>query len=241
MRLYKREWLLRLGAGLLALYISAPAGARAEPKPSGRVEHADHAEEHRVSWGEVNWYYGMLRERPGVAPSLLWRPPGMPVPVAALALNSVLLLGSLYLLSRRRIAAALVERKATILRDMEEAANMRRYAESRLEEYETKLFRLDEEVERVRHEMREAAEIERAQILREAEERRDRMHRDALLLIEQELRAAREALYREAARGAVQSAEALLLKQMTIADQQRLSRDFLAALGPAIQSLEIAP
>jgi F-type H+-transporting ATPase subunit b len=165
----------------------------------------------------------------------------MPVPVAALALNSVLLLGGLYLLSRRRIAAALVERKATILRDMEEAANMRRYAESRLEEYETKLFRLDEEVERVRHEMREAAEIERAQILREAEERRDRMHRDALLLIEQELRAAREALYREAARGAVQSAEALLLKQMTIADQQRLSRDFLAALGPAIQSLEIAP
>ena len=108
---------------------------------------------------------------------------------------------------------------------------MKAEAQAKLAEYEEKLKRLDSEVERIRTEMRDAAEAERRRILAEAKERRERMERDAHLLVEQELKAAHDALVRETVNGALASAEEILTSRLTDADHDRLSAEYLDNIG----------
>lgn len=191
---------------------------------------AEHGEgEHEA--GEINWSYGFLGEKEGVQPDLLYRPKGMPPPFLANVLNAVMLFGMLVVFGRKPVAEALKHRKQRIVAGMDEAARMKAEAQVRLTEYEDKLKRLDTEVERIRTEMREAAEAERRRILAEAKERRDRMERDAHLLVEQELKAARDALVRETVNGALASAEEILASRMTDADHDRLTGEYLEGIG----------
>jgi F-type H+-transporting ATPase subunit b len=221
----------------VALVFSAGTAGADEHEPAGAAEHAssEHAsaghggEEHEP--GEMNWSYGFLGEKEGVQPDLLYRPKGMPPPFLANVLNAVMLFGMLAVFGRKPVAEALKHRKQRIVAGMDEAARMKAEAQARLTEYEEKLKRLDTEVERIRAEMREAAEAERRRILAEAKERRDRMERDAHLLVEQELKAARDALVRETVNGALASAEDILTSRMTDADHDRLTAEYLDNVG----------
>jgi F-type H+-transporting ATPase subunit b len=181
--------------------------------------------------GEINWSYGFLGEKEGVQPDLLYRPKGMPPPFLANIANAVMLFGILVVFGRKPIAEALKHRKQRIVAGMDEAARMKAEAQAKLTEYEDKLKRLDTEVERIRAEMRDSAEAERRRILAEAKERRDRMERDAHLLVEQELKAARDALVRETVNGALASAEEILASRMTDADHDRLTAEYLDNIG----------
>lgn len=227
---------------LALLTVTATAGAQhegaaqhepTEAKAAGQaVEHGAEHEEHGP--GEINWFYGFLGEREGVEPSLLFRPKGMPPPFGAMLLNTAILF---YLLGRfagPKIGQSLSLRKSAIMQGMDEAAKMKEDASKRLAGYEDKLARIDEEVERVRKEMREAGETERVRILAEAKERRARMERDARLLIELELKAAREELLQATVQSAVRSAEDRLSKQVTVADQQRIAEHYLKSVATAL-------
>jgi F-type H+-transporting ATPase subunit b len=216
---------------LLALVLGLSGSARAEGG-HGAGEH-----DHVPSFEDVNWYYGVLGEKEGVPPDLLWRAPGTPVPFAAHAFNTLILFGLLYRFGKQPIQQALSNRKARILKGMEDAARLKRDAETRLKEYEEKLARVEEEVERVHKELRERGEHERARILADAKERRARMEREAKLLIEQELKAMREILLLETVRGAVRSAESDLKSKITAADQQRLADEYLATVRGAAARL----
>jgi F-type H+-transporting ATPase subunit b len=205
----------------------------------GDAAHGDaHAEGHHLpSFDEINWFHGFLGESAEEPPSLLYRKPGTPVPFGALLLNAAVLYYLLFRFAKKPVADALENRKTSVMRGMDEAARMKRDAEKRLAEYEAKLERIDEEVERVRREMREAGELERARILTEARARRERMERDARLLIDQELKAARELLIAETVEAAVSSAKTALTSQVTLGDQQRLSDEYLAGLKQAGASI----
>ncbi len=193
---------------------------------------AEHPAQHHVPhFGDINWYYGVLGAKPDAEPSLLWRPEGMPPPLGAMLLNSGLLFFVLIRFGRRPIAEALKKRKALIMTGMDEAARMKDEAAQRLADYEEKLKHVDEEIERVKREMREAGEIERARILKEARERQARMERDARLVVEQELKAARELLMQETVRAAVSSAERRIAERLTPADHQRLADEYLQSIG----------
>lgn len=204
----------------------SPGPSAAEPATEGG-EHAGDEAEHRPTPGDINYYYGMIGEKEGVEPGLLWRPKGMPVPYAAQWLNFALLFGAAYAFGKNRVRAALTKRKSTILYGIEEASKMREAAEARLNDYEDRLEHIDSEIERITQHMRESGEAERERILGEARDRRERMERDAKILIDQELEATREQLYRETVRGAMRSAEKALLGQVNIADQQRVAREYL--------------
>ena len=211
-------------AGVVASGESAPAGSE------------DH--EHRVpTLEDYNWFYGFLGEKEGAEPSFLFRPKGMPVPFGAMALNSAILYYLLVRFAKKPISEALKSRKVTILRGMEEAGKMKSEAEARLAEYEQKLATIDQEIERVREEMRTTGQAERKRILAEAKEKRTRMERDAQTLISQELKAARETLLAETARGAIRSAETALLAKLGAADQTRLAEEYLTGLKVAASSL----
>jgi F-type H+-transporting ATPase subunit b len=160
-----------------------------------------------------------------------------PVPFAAMLLNSAILYWLLIRFAKKPIAEALKARKTNILRGMEEAGKMKSDAEGQLAQYEQKLANLDQDIERLRGDMRAAGENERKRILAEAKEKRTRMEKDAQTLISQELKAAREALTGEMVRSALSSAESTLRAKVTAADQSRLAEEYLASVKTAATAL----
>lgn len=185
---------------------------------------------HAPTFDDINWFYGLVGAKEGAEPSLLWRPKGMPVPFGALALNAALLYFLLFKFARKPISEGLKARKLGIMKGMEDAAKVKAEAEARLAEYQQKLDDIESEVARIKREMKEQGEAESARILSEAKERRARMERDARVLVEQELKAARENLLRDTVRAAVKSAEATLAAKIGENDQQRLADEYLASI-----------
>lgn len=223
---------------ILALLFTSAAWAEksaphAAPAGAEQGAHGDaHGDDHGP--GPINWFYGMLAETDTQEPNLLFRPKGMQPPLGAMLLNTAILFYVVYRAGRRPLTDALKKRKASIMQGMDDAARMKDEASERLGDYEEKLEHIGEEVERIKREMREAGELERARILAEAKERSQRMERDARLLIEQELKAARQELIREAVEGAVKSAAERLAKEISAADHQRMADEYLAALDKAV-------
>ncbi|MEO7033723.1 MAG: ATP synthase F0 subunit B [Polyangiaceae bacterium] len=237
---------LFLGLALAAAAITIPAFADepavnhaevAAPVTGSSEEGAEDSEHHVPKFEEYNFWYGFLGERDDVEPSILWRPKGTPIPFGAMLLNSAILYYLLVKFAKKPIAEALKSRKATLLRGMEEAAQMKSEAEAQLAGYEEKLATLDQEIERVRADMRSAGESERKRILAEAKEKRTRMERDAQTLIGQELKAAREGLTAEMVKSALKSAESTLRAKITAADQSRLAEEYLSGIKNAATAL----
>jgi F-type H+-transporting ATPase subunit b len=227
---------------VIAALVSVPLAARAEEPhgaSSGHDAHAAHGDHHVPTFDDINWFYGMFGEREGVEPSILFRPKGMPAPFGAWLLNAALLYGVIIRYARKPLANALKNRKTGILRGMNEAKRMRKDAESRLADYESKLEHIEDEIERVTKEMREAAAAERESVLKDARERRERMERDARLLVEQELAAARDGMKRELVSQALASATESLKTRLTEDDNRRLADEYLAGLKQAGGSLRV--
>lgn len=210
---------------------AVPAEAHAEgAHAEGAHGNASHGEHHVPTVDDINWYYGMLYESEGAEPSLLVRPKGMPVPFLGYLLNAAILYAIVYRFAKSPIREGLAKRKATIERGMKEAAEVKAAAEASLADYEEKLETIESEVERIRRDMRQAGENERARVLSEARSRRERLERDARLLVEQEFAAARELLLRETVQSALASATATLKASITPQDHARLAEEYLTRL-----------
>lgn len=239
MKLTSRAFLLAACvAGATAIGFVAPSGdALAADEANQNDEDHDVGVEHGGdAHGEghhgFNFAYGLLGEGDAdIEPNLWFRPKGMPVPFLAMLINSTILFGGLYLLGRKGMRDALSSRRQRIIQGMEDAAKMRREATAQLAMYEQKLREVEADVERVKREMREAAEAERAHILSDAKARRERMERDARLLIQQELDAAHEELRKATVRGAIESATELLRQRVGAEDQRRFEREYLSSLS----------
>lgn len=214
-------------------------GHAAAPDAHGAVAtshgagHGAHGDEHVPSFDDFNWYYGLLAEKEDVEPGLLFRPKGMPVPFAGLLINTLILYYILYRAFGKPVRDGLKKRKETILRGMEEAAKMRREAEAQLASYEEKLAQVSDDIARIKEQARQASDSERARILSEAKERRERMERDAQLLVEQDLKAVREQLLAELTDKALKSAEETLKQRIGEGEQQRFADDYLRSLPAA--------
>jgi F-type H+-transporting ATPase subunit b len=217
---------------LLLAFVAATAWAAGDDHGHDRGAEGDHGH-HVPTWDEINWDKGFLGEKEGVEPNWMWRRPGTPVPMFAMFLNTAILF---YLLGRfagPAIGKSLKKRKQDLTEGMEQARRMKEEAHERLDEYEAKLAKIDQEIRAVKDQIREAGEGERDRVLRDASARRSRMAREARLLIDLELKAARELLYEEAARAAVKAAREAILAQVNSADEQRIQDEYLAGLKDA--------
>lgn len=223
-----RKHLLRLTLGLvLALVLIAPAAFAAG---GGGDDHGGHDDHHGINWYKGNLFES-ADEKEG---NLITRPKGMPSPVSALVINTLIFYGLIWKFGAKPLSEALKKRKADIMGGIESAQKMKRESEARLADYEDKLDHIQDEIKRVRRDMRKAAEAERERALTEARERRERMEREAKLLIDQELKAAREQLHIDTVRAAVTGAEELLSSKLTSSDQQRLADEYLSGLNEAL-------
>jgi F-type H+-transporting ATPase subunit b len=206
----------------------------------GKAEHAEHAEHDENGPPEnINWWHGLLGTKEGVEPSLAWRTPEEPPPFLASLINFGLLVLIVVRFGKKPISDALVKRKDTIMREIDDAQRLRKAAEQRLGEYEARLAKIGEELERVRREFREQGERDKERLVVEAKERRERMQKDTELLLSQEAKQLRQDLMAEISTEAARLAADMLGKGMTLGDHDRFAEAFLTQLrarGPVSTS-----
>lgn len=144
--------------------------------------------------------------------------------------NFAIWLTLLYMLLNRVLPKSLAARRAAIVDGLEEARRLKAEAEAKYEEYAKRVERMDEELARVREDVRKAALDERDRIVKEAADKAQRMHAEARFLVEQQMKQLREQLTREAIDAAVAAAETVLRERTGAADQERLVREYVASL-----------
>jgi len=146
-----------------------------------------------------------------------------------MVLNFAIVVGGLWALLRKSIPAMFRSRVETIQRGIEEARKTGDEARRRLAEVETRLSRLDVEIEQMRREAEAAAAQEEQRVLAAAEEERRRIVESA----EQEIACAANAARRRLKIFAVDLGVSLAEQRIRIEEgaDQRLVREFASRLG----------
>lgn len=186
-----------------------------------------------------NWAWWKWRLTPS-----LWRydndkntcdPHNEPVPLIAPVINFSILVFVLFRFGRKPLREALKRRKVAIMKEIDEATQIKDKAEDRLDQYESDLEHLDEKLTALRDQYAAEAAEEKKVVVAEAGDARDRMMADAEFRVQQDAKTARDELSREAMVAALAAAEELLAKRVTQADHDRLAEEFLAQIGPALR------
>ena len=145
--------------------------------------------------------------------------------------NLVLLIGVIIFFARKPVKQYLAERRQRIEDNIRGSERLLTEAEERLEEWQSKAARLDNEVAEIKRLARERAERERQRILADAERSAQRIQRDAEAAIDREVRRARKVLQQEAADLAVKLAEERLKSEVTEQDRERLVSEFVTTVA----------
>jgi F-type H+-transporting ATPase subunit b len=151
----------------------------------------------------------------------------MSAPFIFMILNFAILMGLLVWKggpAARQIAA---DRHDQIKTALDEAAKLRKQAEDKLSEYETRLKDADLEIKKLVEGIRTDAEADKVRILENAAKQAAAMKRDAELRIAAEIEAARATLTREVTMAASLATEKLLREKMMPGDQQKLVGSFI--------------
>ncbi|GAC1571217.1 MAG: hypothetical protein NVS3B20_03100 [Polyangiales bacterium] len=180
------------------------------------------------------------------------REPGAPVtPYVYLLANFGLLLAIYYYAGRKPIAAGLLGRRNGVAKELEEAAKIKAEAQARLDMYSARLNQLDAELEAIKKDLVTAGEADRDRMVREAEEKADRLRKDTHFLLEQEVKQLRNDLLRHTVEAASAAAEAVLRSRVSAPDQDRLAEEYLKEVtalsapsqtgpNPHIQTAQVA-
>jgi F-type H+-transporting ATPase subunit b len=159
-----------------------------------------------------------------------------PVPLIANIINLFAMVFIIVRFGRKPIAEALKNRKRTIMTDFDKAADIKRSARDRLDDYEDQLDNLDDKLEQLREQYAAEGRHEETRTRDEAEAARKRMLADAAFRVSQEEKTARDQLSREALEAALTAAEALVKKTLTQADHDRIATEYLDEIGPALNA-----
>ena len=234
----------RLASLLIVAFVLATGSASAQqhgqprgtphPVPRGSVAHPmssvhpvasasaahheegeEHAEEHH-ELGPINWFDFTNSKQP---------------PWGTYAINLALLLAIYWYFGKDAIKTSLKTRRERIKQEIDDAQKMLKEAESRAKKYQKKLEELDADVETATRSLVEAGGGERDRIIREAKEKAARMERDALFLVEQELKQMRNDIVRETLDATVAASEELLKKSIGPSDHERLAEEYLQQLA----------
>jgi F-type H+-transporting ATPase subunit b len=187
----------------------APAGAHA-------TEHAEEHGEGEHALGEINWVDFGNKKQP---------------PLAIYLINLIILFGGIAKFGGPGIMKSLASRRDRVAKEIEDAQKMKKEADQRAKKYQAKLEGLDEELDATKKALVQAGVADKERLVKEANEKAQRMERDAGSLLEQEARQIRTDLVRETVELAIAAAEDLLKKRVTQADQERLAEDYLASFS----------
>lgn len=147
--------------------------------------------------------------------------------------NFAILVGVLYKLLKNPIVNYFSTRRRNIQQLLEEMEQRKEEAERRCAEYKAKLALLDQEVEKIVNEYVEQGERERAKIIEAAERQSEYIKQQAQLAIQQEMKAAKDALRAEVAELTVKAAEDILRERIVDEDQTKLVEEFMVKVVEA--------
>lgn len=150
------------------------------------------------------------------------------------ALNLVIFLGLLGWLARRPLADALANRAAAVRKSLDEASRLQDEAQARFSEVESKLVALDRRIDELKQEAEVEATREEGRLRDRAAQDAQRIRDTAERTIREEADNARLVLRGEATALAVQLAREIVRKNLTVEDQERLARQFLAAVDKEV-------
>ncbi len=153
--------------------------------------------------------------------------------LALRTINFAILVGVLYKLLKNPIANYFSSRRENIKRLLEDMERRKEEAERKCAEYKAKLAVLDKEVEKIVQEYIEQGERERAKIIEAAERQAEYIKQQAQIAIQQEIKAAKDALREEVAELTVKAAEDILKEKIEAEDQERLVEEFMVKVVEA--------
>lgn len=196
---------------------AAPAGH----DEHGAAEHGEHANGEHANGGHhgpepINWTDIWDKRRPAMI---------------ALVINFGVLLTLYYMLGKKPITAALKQRRVTIGKEIDEAQALLAEAKERAKKYQADLKNADVDAATAKASLIAAGKGEVEHILIEAQERAERMKRDADRLVEQERKQVHLDLLHETVDLAVEEAARILEKSVTVGDHARLAQDLLEELA----------
>jgi F-type H+-transporting ATPase subunit b len=152
----------------------------------------------------------------------------MSAPFIYMELNFALLLFILMKYGGPAAKKGAVDRHDQIKTALDEAAKLRKQAQDKLAEYESRLKDADSEIKKLVDGLRADAEADKARILENAERQAVQMKRDAEQRIAAEIQLARAQLTREVTAAAAAATEKILRGKMTPGDQQKLVSTFIS-------------
>ncbi len=145
-------------------------------------------------------------------------------------INFVIIVVLLWFFLRKPLARYFANRREEIQRQLEEAIRAKDEAESKVEEYHTKLQSLEQEVAAMKAESERARENLRQMLMEEARKSTDRVIEQARVNIELERKRAVDSLKTEASLLALELAEDLLKENMNDEDRERINRECIDGL-----------
>jgi F-type H+-transporting ATPase subunit b len=154
----------------------------------------------------------------------------MSAPFIMMAINFALLMLILWKTLRPAGHKLAADRHDQIKVALDEAAKLRKQAQDKLSEYETKLKDADSEIKKMVDGMRADAEADKARILANAATQSAQMKREAEQRIAAEIELARATLTREVTAAAATATEKLLKDKMLVTDQHALVGTFITDL-----------
>lgn len=160
--------------------------------------------------GESPWNFTML----------LWR-----------VINTAVLIGLLVYLLKKPLSKFFSERKTQIQRDLDEAREQQRKAEELIQEYKQKIAGMEQELDKLRAELKKSSEAENQKMIANAEKMAATTVEAARLAAEQEVRNAKIALKNEAVDLALKLAETMIREKINEADRQRIVEEYLVKVG----------
>jgi len=132
---------------------------------------------------------------------------------------------------KKPIANGLNSRRQAIIEKFEDLEAQKSEAERIYKEYESKLAKIDDEVQAIINSAVKQGEAEKARIIEEANRAAGDIERQAEMAIQHELAEAKLRLRSEIAEQAAQMAENLIRQNLKDADQARMVEDYLEKVG----------
>lgn len=214
----------------------APAahGTQADPEVHAPVPaaHGDTAASHEAAHGPADHAEGAHGGHHGPEPinwTDVWdtkRPAYL-----ALAINFGVLVIGYYLLGKKPVAQALKQRRVTIGKAIDDAQTMLGEAKERAKKYQADLKNADTDAADAKAALVAAGKGEVERMLADAQEKAERMKRDADRLVEQERKQLHHDLLLETIDLAIHEASKSLEKNVTAEDHARLANDLLEELA----------
>ncbi|MBI5249001.1 MAG: ATP synthase F0 subunit B, partial [Desulfomonile tiedjei] len=151
---------------------------------------------------------------------LLWR-----------VINTVALLAILVYVLKKPLGNFFTERKAQIQMDLEQAREQRDLAEVMIKDYQQKLAGMEQELDKMRAELKKSSDAESAKVIANSERMAASMAEAAKVAAEQEVRKAKIELKNEAVALAIELAESLIREKINDDDRKKLVEEYFVKVG----------